>query len=271
MTAVAVPTRGPGALTRLFSPALAIAGRHLRVVLTSPAGLLPPLIVPIVFFGAFSGALAVIARLPGFDYPDGYLSFEFVFIVLQGAAFSGIYTGLGLARDFEEGIAARMLTGIGNRRSIVLGYVLAALGRAPVATIVLSVLALACGMPVSGGVGGALGMFVLSECMAAVGALWATGMSLRLRSVQAAPLVQMPSFLAFYLAPAFAPLPLLAGWLHVAAVVNPFSFLIGAGRDLLAGRSGQVGPAVLITAALIVLLYLWAASGLRRATTVVAK
>jgi hypothetical protein len=258
-------------LTRLLVPAFAIASRHLRVVLTTPGGLLPPLIVPIVFFGAFSGALQVVERLPGFDYPDGYMSFEFVFIVLQGAAFSGIYTGLGLARDFEQGIAGRMLTGVGNRRAIVLGYVLAALGRAPVATAVLGLLALLARMPVSGGVPGALGLFVLTECMAVLGALWATGMALRLRSVQAAPLVQMPTFLAFYLAPAFAPLPLLAVWLHAAAVVNPFSLLIAAGRDLMAGRPGQGWLAAVITVALIALLGRWAVSGLRRATAGAAR
>ena len=66
---------------------------------------------------------------PGFDYPNGYTAFQFVFVLLQSAAFGGVFTGFGVARDFEGGFARRLLLAAPNRIGIVLGYCLAALLR----------------------------------------------------------------------------------------------------------------------------------------------
>ena len=47
--------------------------------------------------------------MPGFDFPSGYTAFQFVFVLLQSAAFGGVFTGFGIARDFETGFAHRYL------------------------------------------------------------------------------------------------------------------------------------------------------------------
>ena len=69
------------------------------------------------------------AHLPGFDFPDGYTAFQFVFVLLQSAAFGGVFTGFGIARDFERGFARRLLVSSPKRGGIVMGYALAALIR----------------------------------------------------------------------------------------------------------------------------------------------
>ena len=84
---------------------------------------------PLLFFIAFAGGLSQVQNTPGFDYPNGYTAFQFVFVLLQSAAFGGVFTGFGVARDFEGGFARRLLLAAPNRLGIVVGYSMAALLR----------------------------------------------------------------------------------------------------------------------------------------------
>jgi ABC-2 type transport system permease protein len=186
--------------------------------------------------------------------------------VVQGAVFSGLFSGLTLARDFENGMARRLLLGASNRQAVVLGYVLTGLGRAPLTTVVLFGIGLAAGMRPSGNVGQLLLLFVITEVLAAMGALWASGLALRMRTIQAAPLMQMPAFLGMYLAPAFVPIALITGWLHTAAALNPFSLYLEAGRGLISGTPAHLPETLALSAAIVILLGIWAMRGTRRAT-----
>jgi ABC-2 type transport system permease protein len=78
-------------------------------VITTPSLLLPSLMFPLFFFVAFAGGLSQVQNTPGFDYPNGYTAFQFVFVLLQSAAFGGVFTGFGVARDFEGGFARRLM------------------------------------------------------------------------------------------------------------------------------------------------------------------
>ena len=53
--------------------------------------------------------------MPGFDFPSGYTAFQFVFVLLQSAAFGGVFTGFAIARDFECGFARRLLLAAPHR------------------------------------------------------------------------------------------------------------------------------------------------------------
>ena len=111
-----------------WSVALAVAWRVLHNVFTTPSLLLPGLIFPLFFFTAFAGGLSRVDNIPGFDFPLGYTAFQFVFVLLQSAAFGGVFTGFGVARDFEYGFARRLLLAAPKRSGIIAGYALAALG-----------------------------------------------------------------------------------------------------------------------------------------------
>ena len=50
---------------------------------------------PLFFFAAFAGGLSQLHEVPGFDFPLGYTAFQFVFVLLQAAAFGGVFTGFG--------------------------------------------------------------------------------------------------------------------------------------------------------------------------------
>ncbi len=249
----------------LRTVALAVAWRSIHNYLYNPAFLVPSLVFPLFFFISFAGGLSAISNVPGFDYPPGYTAFQFVFVLLQSAAFGGVFTGFAIARDFELGFARRYLLAAGRRGGIVAGYALAALARAAVTWAVLTVVALVAGMNVFGEGIEIVALYALAVLVNVTATLWAAGVAMRVRSIQGGPLMQFPVFLILFLAPVYVPLDLLSGWIHAVASVNPVTALLEAGRGFVAGEPAVVGLAFAIALALVVLFGLWSRGGLRRA------
>jgi ABC-2 type transport system permease protein len=250
---------------RTLSVARGVAWRTLHNVFTNPSLLIPSLIFPLFFFVAFAGGLSRIDQVPGFDYPPGYTAFQFVFVLLQSAAFGGVFTGFGIARDFESGFGRRLLLAAPHRGGIVLGYAAAALVRWLVTAVVVTAVALVAGMEVTGGAVDLFGLYLLGLVINLASVLWAAGVALRLRTMQAGPVMQMPVFLILFFAPVYVPLDLLQGWIHAVATINPITRVLEAGRSLLAGSPTEVGLAFAVAAALAVCLSFWAFRGLRSA------
>ena len=250
---------------RIWPVAAGVAWRTLKNVFTNPSLILPTLMFPLFFFTAFAGGLSQLRHVPGFDYAPGYTGFQFVFVLLQSAAFGGVFTGFGVARDFEYGFARRLLLAAPRRSGIVLGYALAALTRWLVTAAMLTVVALAAGMNVGGSGVDLFGLYVLALLLNAAGFLWACGVAMRLRTLQAGPLMQMPVFLTLFFAPVYVPLELLSGWIHAVARGNPVTYLLEAGRGFLAGDPVHVALAYGLGAALACAFGLWAFRGLRSA------
>ena len=248
-----------------WSVALAVAWRVVHNVFTTPSLLLPGLIFPLFFFTACAGGLSRVDNLPGFDFPPGYTAFQFVFVLLQSAAFGGVFTGFGVARDFEYGFARRLLIAAPRRSGIIAGYAIAAIVRWSLTAALLTVVALAAGMNVGGGGVDLVSLYVLAFVVSLAGTLWATGVAMRLRTIQAGPVMQLPVFLALFFAPVYVPLDLLSGWLHAVASVNPVTHLLEAGRSLIAGSPQDVGLAFLIAIAFGFVLAVWARRGLSAA------
>ena len=242
-----------------------VARRTLKNALTNPQILLPTMAFPLFFFTAFAGGLSQISKVPGFDFPPGYTAFQFVFVLLQSAAFSGVFTGFGVARDFENGFAKRLLIAAPHRSGIVLGYAFAALVRWSIVAVLLTVVAFAVGMNVGGGVVDLLGLYVLAALVNFCGFFWAGGIAMRFRTIQAGPLMQMPVFLILFFAPVYVPLELLEGWIHGVATVNPVTYLLETGRGFVAGNPPHIAGAFAIAIALGLLFWLWAFRGLRSA------
>lgn len=250
---------------RFRDVALAVAWRSVHNFLSNPAFLLPAVFFPLFFFIAFAGGLSAIAGVPGFDFPSGYTAFQFVFVLLQSAAFGGVFTGFAMARDFEIGFANRYLLAAANRNGIVAGYALAALTRALITWAILTAIALLAGMEVGGSGVDLFGLFGLAVLTNLAATLWAAGVATRVRSIQGGPLMQFPVFLILFLAPVYVPLGLLSGWIHAVASVNPVTALLEAGRGFIAGEPAVVALAFTIAFALPILFALWARSGLKRA------
>jgi ABC-2 type transport system permease protein len=250
---------------RALAVAEGVSWRTLHNVFTNPSLLIPQLVFPLFFFVAFAGGLSRVDDVPGFDFPLGYTAFQFVFVLLQSAVFGGVFTGFGIARDFESGFARRLLLAAPNRNGIILGYAAAALVRWGVTAIVLTVVALVAGMQVGGDGVDLFGLYFLALLLNIAAMLWAAGVAMRFRTMQAGPVMQMPAFLVLFFAPVYVPLALLDGWIHALATVNPVTRVLEAGRGLLAGSPTEVGIAFAVAFALVAAFTLWALRGLRSA------
>jgi ABC-2 type transport system permease protein len=247
------------------SATLAIAWRNLHHYFTNPAFLVPSILFPLFFFTAFAGGLSTLGNAPGFHYRDGYTGFQFAFVLIQSAAFGGVFTGFGMAADFEYGFARRLMLAVPSRLAIIAGYSISALVRATFTISLLFAVALSTGMSVSGSGIDLFGLIGLAYIVNIGAGLFAGGIALRFRTIQAGPLMQTPVFLILFLAPVYVPLSLLTGWIHTVASVNPVTAILNGSRGLLAGTGGRVAFAFLVASAIAAVLLPFSVRGLRRA------
>ncbi len=252
-------------LTSRRQIAFALAYRQAKVLIKNPSLFLPPMLFPLMSFLAFAGGLSRLSQVPGFRYEGGYTPFVFVFVLLQSAAFSGVFMGFNVARDFETGFARRLMIAVSHRSGLIAGYALSALLRWMVVAVVLTIVALIAQMPVGGNGIDLVGLYLVAAILNFAGVLFASGIALRLRSTQGAPLMQTPVFLALFLAPVYVPLALLKGWIHAVATGNPITYMLEAGRGFLSGNPDQVLLAFACGAGLIAFFLVWAFRGLKRA------
>jgi ABC-2 type transport system permease protein len=88
---------------------------------------------------------------------------------------------------------------------------------------------------------------------------------MRLRTMQAAPLIQLPAFLLIFTAPVYVPRELLEGWVSVVADYNPLTAVLEASRQWVIGGPAEGALAFAAAMGLAAVMALWALTGLRRA------
>jgi ABC-2 type transport system permease protein len=242
----------------------ALVRRALNEILRVPGGAIPGVLAPSIFFVGISGVYGAAAHLPGFP-TDSFRSFIVPVGFLQAATFAGAATGVNLARDIEQGWFDRILVCPAPRVTLLAGMVISASLRSLLPTIVLTVVAFALGVHWPGVGGLAIG-YALEMGMAAATACWGISMALRFRTQQAAPLIQLAGLLVTLFSVAYAPKPLLAGWLRTVADVNPATFVMEGVRQGFVGgvtwhQTWQGGAAV---TGLLLVLGALAVRGMRR-------
>jgi ABC-2 type transport system permease protein len=251
-----------------ISVARAVAWRNVHNWVTNPVLIVPGILFPLFFFTAFAGGLSRIDSVPGFDFPAGYTTFVYGFVLLQASTFGGVFSSFSIARDFESGFSRRLMLAATNRDGIVAGYWIAALVRATTNICVITVVALIAGLEIHGNGIDVVGLYTLAFLMNALALLFGTGVAMRLRTMQAGPAIQTPAFLLLFLAPVWVPYDLLTGWVQAAASVNPLTLVLEAGRGFLAGDPTKVLPAFAVVTLLVSVSVLWARGGLRSAERV---
>jgi hypothetical protein len=251
-----------------MSVARAVAWRNVHNWFTNPALIIPSLLFPMFFFTAFAGGLSRVQSIPGFDYQAGYTTWIYGFVLLQASTFGGVFTGFSVARDFESGFARRLMLGATHRGGIVAGYWMSALVRSATTVTVITAVALVAGLELQGNGIDLVGLYTLAILMNAFAMLFGTGVAMRLRTMQAGPLIQTPAFLLLFLAPVWVPHDLLTGWVQAAASVNPVTLVLDTERGFLVGDPTKVLPAFAVVALLVSISLLWARGGLRSAERV---
>jgi ABC-2 type transport system permease protein len=247
------------------SVARGFAWRNVHNWFTNPALIVPSLLFPLFFFTAFAGGLSRVDSIPGFTYGANYTTWIYGFVLLQASTFGGIFTGFSVARDFESGFARRLMLSATNRGGLIAGYWMSALVRSLTTITVVTIVALIAGLEVIGGGIDLVGLYTLALLVNAFAMLFGTGVAMRLRTMQAGPLIQTPAFLLLFLAPVWLPYDLLTGWVKAAASVNPFTLVMDTERGFLVGDPTKVLPAFLVVLVLISVSVLWARGGLHSA------
>jgi ABC-2 type transport system permease protein len=252
------------ARSRYLAVARTVAWRNLHSVVRTPALLLPPLAFPLFFYMAFAGGLSAVGSLPGFDYYD-YNAFQFVFVLLQSAAFGGIFIGFSIGADFDSGFTRRLFLAARDRSAVIAGYGIAAVIRAAFVWAIVFAVAMGTGMSVNGSGVDLFGLVGLALIVNVAAFLFAAGMMTRLRTLQAAPAMQIPVFMILMTAPIYVPRDLLGGWIATISKFNPTTAIVESGRSLMAGDPFHVLLAFAAATGLAGALVIFARRGLRKA------
>ena len=188
--------------------------------------------------------------------------------LIQGAAFAGITTGMGVARDLQTGFYDRFLLSPARRHALLLGPLLGSVFRALIPITLLILVALVAGAHFYGGILGVVVLIVAGLGVALAAGAWATALALRFKTMQAAPLMQIGIFLTVFLSTAQMPLHLISGWLHGVARVNPMTNVLALARQGFLGDVtwADTWPGLLALAGMALVLSLFAGRELRRVT-----
>ncbi len=213
-----------------------IAKRSLMLIPRVPSTFFPSLIMPVFLTIAFAGPFSGLVQLPGFP-AEKIIDWVFPMTALQGSAFAGITTGMGVARDLENGFYDRLLASPVSRSSLLSGPLLASVLRATLPFTLLMIVAIVGRAHFKDGLEGVAMLAVACFGMAAAAGAWALALALRFRTMQVAPLMQIGIFLSVFLSTAQMPMNLLTGWVHQVARFNPMTNVLALARQ---GSLGDV-------------------------------
>lgn len=253
LAAGATPGLGAGTLDATRG----LATRALRNLRRIPSVFIPALLMPIFQVISFSGTYRGITDIPGFP-TDRPANWYLPLAIVMGAAFAGVGIGFTTVRDIESGFYDRLRMAPAPRRSLLLGGLLAALTRAGLAIVVVTIVGLAIGARFTGGVVGIAALVVAGLGMTAIGTFWALGLVYRLRDMRAAALMQLTLFFGMFLTEAQAPIDVMTGWLADVARVNPFNHVLRLARVGFVGEPAwsQAWPG-LVTILVLTALTAW--------------
>lgn len=243
-----------------------LVGRSLHELTRVPGAAIPGVMAPTIFFLGLTAVFGNLVLLPGFD-ADRYQSFIIPVSLMQAAAFTGAATGVNMARDVEQGWFDRLLAAPSPRPVLLTGLVLSASLRALIPGSVVLAVGLSIGVTWPGLLGLLITAIVVMG-MAALAATWGATLAFAFRTQSAAPLMQAGMLLAVLTTTAYAPLPLLTGWLQEVARYNPLTQVLEAIRQGFLGSVtwADTWPGFVALAALGALFAILALRGMRRLT-----
>lgn len=248
--------------------AWSIARRSLMLIPRVPSTFFPSLIMPLFLTATFAGQFAGLALIPGFP-TDQILNWFLPMATVQGSAFAGITTGLGVARDLESGFFDRLRLSSAHRSALVAGPLLAGMLRGLLPVALLTIVALVSDAHFVGGFMGWITLLVACQGVSLAAGAYAFGLAVRFKTMQVAPLMQIGVFVTVFLSTAQMPLELITGWLHRVASINPMTEVLGLAREGFLGQVtwGGTWPGLIALAGMAASMVVFAARSMQRAFT----
>src|SRR5919106_3092821 len=107
---------------------IAVAGRSIKLIPRLLSTFIPSLVMPVFLTISFSGQFSGAVNIPGFP-AQSMIDWIIPMTTIQGAAFAGITTGMGVARDLENGFYDRLLSSPASRAALMAGPLVASVLR----------------------------------------------------------------------------------------------------------------------------------------------
>ncbi len=226
------PTSGRIAPREAIRHVLTIMRRNLLHIRSDPEQLvgmtIQPLMFLVLFVYVFGGAIAGSSRQ--------YLQFALPGILVQGVAFTGFQTALGLNIDFQRGLIDRFRSLPISRSSVVAGRILADAVRVLWGVLIISGFGMLLGFRFHGGFAGAVGGIALATLFG-ITVCWPMAfIGVTANSPEAVNTWGFMIILPLTFASSvFAPAGTMPGWLQAFVKVNPITKVVDATRGLMLG------------------------------------
>jgi ABC transporter DrrB family efflux protein len=214
--------------------ALSIMRRNLLHIRSDPEQIVgmtvQPLMFLVLFVYVFGGAIAGSSRQ--------YLQFALPGILVQGIAFTGFPTALGLNNDFQKGLIDRFRSLPISRSAVVSGRILADAVRVVWGVLIIVGFGMLIGFRFHGGLVGAIGGFAFVSLFGVVMCWPMAFIGIAAKTPEA---VNTGAFLIIlpltFASSVFAPPASMPGWLQTFVNVNPITKVVDTARGLMLGGS----------------------------------
>ncbi len=211
---------------------LVFTKRSIITIIRNPLIFIPNLIISLFFLFVYEGGLSGISELPAFEGAN-YLAFILPVSIVSAAIGGAGGAGQALVKDLENGYFSRLLLTPSSRLAIVLGPIIAGMLQLLIQTILILVVAYFLGLEVAAGFGGVIVVLLLTLGWGLAFAGYSVGVALRTKNAQSAQAGTFVFFPLIFLSTTFVPYELIeAGWLKVAATINPTTYLFEAMRSV---------------------------------------
>ncbi len=217
---------------RYLDQILAIADTEILKIRRDPVELLTRAAQPILWLLVFG---QVLGRVKGISTNgESYLAFFAPGVLAQSVLFSAIFYGIAVIWERDLGIIHKLLVSPAPRSALVLGKAIASGLRGLVQAVIIYIVVLLAGIPVSLNplnVAGVFAAVVLgSAIFSTFSLIVACWVKTREKFMGIGQLLTMPLFFA---SNAIYPLTLMPGWLQTVARLNPLTYLVDACRSLM--------------------------------------
>ena len=206
-----------------------LARRGLISLVRVPAAWVPTLVFPLFFMAVMTGLYGAITDIPGFP-TDSIYNWIVPFMVLQGAAFSGVGAGFATGQDIENGFIDRLLSAPVPRIALTLGTIAYAAVRALGVAFIVFLAGIALGARLTNPAALVL-LLVAVVGTSVIASCWSLGLIYRVKDQRISPLYMIGIFVTIFVSTAQVPLAVMTGWLHSVARVNPFTNILRMARQ----------------------------------------
>ena len=227
-----------------------LARRSVVRTLRQPAGVIFPLLFPVLLLAVNAGGLRAETRLPGFP-TNSFLAFALAVPFIQGGLFATGNAGIDIAKDVQTGFLNRLALTPMRGVALIIGELGGVMTLAVVQAVFYLCIGLVFGVELKSGVGGAFVLLVLAALIALGFAAFGALAALRTGSTEAVNGIFPVFFVFLFISSMNIPRNLMSvTWFRWFATANPVSYLIEAVRSLVItgwnGRALALGFAIAI-------------------------